>query len=296
MFKPIIVALDPEREDDAPVVAGAALARVTGAPLIVVGAFLHDPITNAVSQGAVDEDARGHVLSVLESRTTGVDADLMVKGGPSAARVLHDAAVELDALMVVVGSTHRGPLGRVAPGTTAERLLHGAPCPIVVVPAELGSDWTPARVGVAFLDVSDGHGALRAATALAAAASADLRVVTAVEPLPAGAVPPYGAGGHKESLAIAQRELDAALVELPNGVRAKGEVVVAPAADALVALSQEVDALVCGSRGYGPMRAVLTGSVSHAVIRKAHCPVMVVPRGTDNVVADLARQREATTG
>ena len=48
--------------------------------------------------------------------------------------------------------------------------------------------------------------------------------------------------------------------------------------------------------GYGPFRAVLMGSVSHAVIRKAHCPVVVVPRGTDNAISDLAVQHEATTG
>jgi hypothetical protein len=32
------------------------------------------------------------------------------------------------------------------------------------------------------------------------------------------------------------------------------------------------------------------------VIRKAHCPVVVVPRGTENAIGDLAPQHEATTG
>jgi len=298
MPKPIIAAIDPDREDDAPLVAGAALARITGAPLIVLGAYLHDPITNAVSAGTVDEDLRSTALRALEARTSAIDADLLVKGGPSPARVLHDAAVDLDALLVVVGSTHRGPLGRVAPGTTAERLMHGAPCPVVIVPAGLGSDWSPNRIAVGFVDLEDGHGALRAAAALARAVGTELRAITAVEPATGrnAAVAPYGAGGQDESRAVAQRELDAALAQLPAGVRARGEVVVAPPADALVELSEEVDLLVCGSRGYGPLRAVLMGSVSHAVIRKAHCPVLVVPRGTDNAISDLAPQHEATTG
>jgi nucleotide-binding universal stress UspA family protein len=298
MTKPIIAAIDPDREDDAPLVAGAALARITGAPLMVIGAFLHDPITNAVSAGMVDEDLRVEALRALEARADGVDADLIVKGGPSPARVLHDAAVEFDALLMVVGSTHRGPIGRVAPGTTAERLMHGAPCPVTIVPAGLGSDWSPARVAVGFVDLEDGRGALRAAAALARAVGSELRAVTAVEPpvAHAAAVAPYGAGGQEESQAIAQRELDSALAELPGDVRARGDVVVAQPADALVELSGDVDLLVCGSRGYGPLRAVLMGSVSHAVIRKARCPVVVVPRGTDNAIGELAPRHEATTG
>ena len=175
MPSPIIAALDPEHSDDAPLVAGAALARVTGAPLIALSSYLHDPITNAVSAGRVDEDLRADALRELERRAGDSGADLMVRGGPSPARVLHDAAVDLDACLVVVGSTRRGSVGRVMPGSTAERLLHGAPCPVAVTPAELAAGWTPRHVGVGFVDVEDAHGAVRAAAAIARAGHADLR-------------------------------------------------------------------------------------------------------------------------
>src|SRR5204863_8181159 len=46
----------------------------------------------------------------------------------SAAHPLHDVAPAEQAAIVVVGSTHTGHLGRVVPGATAERLLHGSPC------------------------------------------------------------------------------------------------------------------------------------------------------------------------
>ena len=47
----------------------------------------------------------------------------------------------------------------------------------------------------------------------------------------------------------------------------------------LAALDEhEFDLLVCGSRGYGPMRRVLLGGVSRKLIRRAACPVVVVPR------------------
>jgi nucleotide-binding universal stress UspA family protein len=39
------------------------------------------------------------------------------------------------------------------------------------------------------------------------------------------------------------------------------------------------DLLAVGSRGYGPLRAVLLGSVSSALVRSAASPLVVVPRG-----------------
>jgi nucleotide-binding universal stress UspA family protein len=43
--------------------------------------------------------------------------------------------------------------------------------------------------------------------------------------------------------------------------------------------SAEVDLLVLGSRGYGPVRRVLLGDVAGNVIRGAACPVVAVPSG-----------------
>jgi nucleotide-binding universal stress UspA family protein len=37
--------------------------------------------------------------------------------------------------------------------------------------------------------------------------------------------------------------------------------------------------MVIGSRGFGPVRTVIMGSVSRHVIDHAPCPVIVVPRG-----------------
>jgi nucleotide-binding universal stress UspA family protein len=39
--------------------------------------------------------------------------------------------------------------------------------------------------------------------------------------------------------------------------------------------------LVLGSRGYGPFGAVVLGSVSNALVRTAHCPLVVVPRSAN---------------
>ena len=175
---PVVVGLDPERDDTAPLIVAASMARITGAPLIAIAAYLHDPISNAVSGGTVDTDLRDTALARLEQLTAGTDADLIVAGGPSAARVLHEEATRLGASLVVVGSTHRGPLGRLAPGTTAERLAHGAPCPVVVAPAGVPADWAPRRIGAGFVDLHDGRIALLRAAELAEATGGTLTVRT----------------------------------------------------------------------------------------------------------------------
>lgn len=48
--------------------------------------------------------------------------------------------------LVVLGSTHRGPLGRILPGAMVDRLLSKAPCAVAVAPPGFGR---PADGGMA---------------------------------------------------------------------------------------------------------------------------------------------------
>ena len=129
------------------------------------------------------------------------------------------------------------------PGSTAERLLHGAPCPVAVTPAKLAAGWTPRHVGVGFVDVEDAHGAVRAAAAIARAGHADLVACTAVEPITrsqSAVIEPYRADGLIDTaIGSARRALDQVLALLPSGVAATSEVVVdSPARRAHRALRQ----------------------------------------------------------
>jgi nucleotide-binding universal stress UspA family protein len=63
-----------------------------------------------------------------------------------------------------------------------------------------------------------------------------------------------------------------------TGATANVEVLRGRPADALLALSGEVDLLVVGSRRWGPAARVLLGSTGEALLQDAACPVLAVPR------------------
>jgi nucleotide-binding universal stress UspA family protein len=289
--KPVIVAIDPLAPGREPLILGAALARLSGAPLVAAGVFLHDAITDAVSGGLVERDLREHARGALEQVVGETAAEVVVAGGRSAPHVLHDLAAERDAGLIVVGSSRRGRLGRLAPGTTADRLLHGATCPVAVAPNGLGEEWTLEKVGVGYIELGEGRTALQAAVALARAAGAELDVVTTVAPFEwshSPIVEPYHRGaGEAAAKSAAKAALQRALDGLGLTPPPHGEVIVGDPVDVLVALSARVDLVVSGSRGYGPIQSVLLGGVSHGLLRDAHAPVVVIPRGAGEAIDEL---------
>jgi nucleotide-binding universal stress UspA family protein len=50
-------------------------------------------------------------------------------------------------------------------------------------------------------------------------------------------------------------------------------------AEVLAEGASDVDLLLLGSRGYGPVKGTMLGSVSARVMAAAPCPVIVIPRG-----------------
>lgn len=68
----------------------------------------------------------------------------------------------------------------------------------------------------------------------------------------------------------------AEIAEAAGAPRVTAEIVVGSTVPTLVDMSREVSRLVVGSRGHGPLRRRLLGSVSSSLIRHAHCPVAVV--------------------
>lgn len=308
MSKPIIVGYDPATSDRAPVNFGVAAARFTGAPLMIASASAGTAIADRPGVGQHDEDLVVDASDALDAARRelapeGIAVECRELATTSAARALHELAEAEDAGLLVVGSTRRGAVGRVLPGSTAERLLHGAPCPIAIVPPgwEAGSGLN--TIGVAYVDSEEGHEALLGGYALARRAGAALRVLTAVK----AGLAMYGETQARtaeqrgkdfdevegELRVRAEEALRRATDALDGDVAVETDAFVEDPADVLIRVSENLDLLVCGSRGYGPLRAVLLGGVSRRLTAEAQCPVIVVPRG---VKASLDGLMEASPG
>jgi nucleotide-binding universal stress UspA family protein len=301
MTRPILVGYDPATSDHAPVEFAVAVAGLTGAPLIVLSVQAGAPLlpvgsgigSAAAVLGQPDDDLVAdctQALAKLESELSaaGVSAECRKLQSTSAARALHQAADAEDAGLLVVGSSRRGPLARVVPGSTAARLLRGAPCPVAVVPRAWTAQGSIATIGVAYTDSDEAREALRGAYALARRAGATLRALTVVlpealyartEPHTAIRPPVDLTAVEREARVKAQASLRAVVAELGDDVTVEVDAFVGEPADILIDLSQRLDLLICGSRGYGPLRPVMLGSVTRRVVAKAHCPVVVVPHG-----------------
>jgi nucleotide-binding universal stress UspA family protein len=286
MTKPIIAALDPDREDIAPAALGMVLARLTGEPLLLAAAYYADPRVDTlypdygrmVVRGA--EEALGRAAAQIRAATDTSVTTIALPSSGSPARVLHELAERESAGALVIGSSSRGQVGRVLPGAVTDRLLHGAPCPVAVAPAGFSLDdaHPPRSIGVAFIDRPDGHMALTTARSLAGQAHAAMRVLTVAEPL--DLVLASAPEIHEAARQASQQTAEAALARVIDGGSGDGQILSGDAAHAVATASEELDLLVCGARGHGPIRTLLLGGTSHALVRKAACPVLVVPLGS----------------
>jgi nucleotide-binding universal stress UspA family protein len=302
MSAPIVVGHDPHSADDAPMQFAVAAARFAGAPLIVVavhgGRLAHRHAHTEL--GAAADDAIDGVRARLE-REPDVTSELRVVEAHSAARGLVDALEGADAGLGVVGVTSRGAVGQKVIGSTAERVIHGAPCPVAVVPHGFAGGELR-TVGVAFTAAPEGEQALRSGVALAQATGAALRVITVLQEQ-IGTLGSNRPGARAmqqipEELAaehhIAGRAaVDAALVESGAEVEAEIELIYGDPADGLLGFTGSLDLLVMGSRAYGPRRAVLLGGVSRRVTAETRCPVVVLPRGSEHPLRELLAERTA---
>ena len=141
-------------------------------------------------------------------------------------------------------------------------------------------------MGCGFDASPESHRALAWSAELARIASARLRVLSVYEPTVSASV---AVGGGLRTASIndvlrrqCEEELARAVSTLDADIDASGTLLDGDPRELLARESGELDLLVVGSRGYGPLRAVLLGSVSSALVRSAQSSLVVVPRGPDD--------------
>jgi nucleotide-binding universal stress UspA family protein len=276
-------------EGSSPSADALAMADLLAGPLkarvLVVHTHPYGPISRVLSEGKyerlVREVAESTFFQLKDQLEDDREREMRVVAARSPAAGLSQIAEREHASLIVVGPSHRAGLGRVRPGSVGERLLSGASSPVGVAPrgyAQAGRSL--GVIGSAFDSSPESHLALDWSSRLARASASRLVVVSAHTPMvfghiPAGLPSPESVNQVlRRELRQEQEQVISALDQPAEGVFTDGE-----AAEVLERASHEVDLLVLGSRGYGPLRATVLGSVSQQVLRNANCPVVVTPRG-----------------
>jgi nucleotide-binding universal stress UspA family protein len=282
VFNTIVVGVDGRQGGRDALRLAGQLAEAGGGELVAVRVFPYQHRPALAGSPAVEEER--------ESTQVALDRDLAdmgmstarthVVGDMSPARALHRMAERERADVLVVGSSHRGAVGRVLGGDVALGSLHGSPCPVAVAPRGIADRDAPplSRIGVGFDGTPESRQALDAAVALAKSARARLELLcAAAAPMPLFAEAAYTDGVIVDYHLEAEELISRTLAQLD--VDAIGKAVVGSPVETLVELTHRVDLLVVGSRGWGPIRRILLGSTAARLIREAACPVLVLPRG-----------------
>jgi nucleotide-binding universal stress UspA family protein len=288
---PVVVGVDGSERSVEALALADLLGPALGRPVIIVHVHPFRQLLSPVAEGEYErlvrdvaestlEQAREHLPSVPERRM-----QLVAESSPAAG--LHALAEREGAALIVVGSSHRSSIGRIVIDGTGESLLSGASAPVAVAPA--GYPATGRRiqvVGCGFDGSPESRRALAWSAELAGSASARLRVLSVYEPTVSASVA-VGGGMRTASInAVLRRqceeELAHAVSALDADIDASETLLEGGARELLARASGELDLLVVGSRGYGPLRAVLLGSVSSALVRSAQSPLVIVPRGAES--------------
>lgn len=272
-------------EMDPLIPTAAALAVRAGLPLELVHAFdLSDPfVASYLATSTIPGDPLLHYAEGLQARLEGQVGGLAGHGevhcravGGAAPAVLGDAACGTGCLLVV-GPTRHGRAGAALLGTTAQRVLHGARIPVLVLRGEL----PPAPRVLFCVDLASPHAAamvergLAVVEALCPGRTVEARVLVVVGleadlPIP---------GLHDRLAAAARERLDAFAGGLPPGARLEPRVRTGVPAREAVAEAAEwpAELVVVGTHGRAGAARALLGSVAEAVVRDAPCSVLVVP-------------------
>ena len=289
MIERILIGYDGSDEARDALSLGAALAaRLSATPVLatcIEGASGQGKDPTDVAEALFD-DAVAHAPALA-----GESVGRLTKVGVSGAAGLLDLASAEDIDLIAIGSTHRGPVGRVLPGSTALRLVSDGRFPVAIATRGLaGEAIASGEVAIAYDGSEEASNALRFAISLASQTDAPVRVLSALgsqaeESAPAllDRVGDSGAGDAAEQRDILRRRVERALEYLPAGLGVERVFVEGSPTRAIPNYEMAPSALlVTGSHGRGPLRSLIFGSVSDALADASPWPLIVVPPGADH--------------
>ena len=287
MDQEIIIGYDPEHHGDDVLKLGRVFADVLGArPLVVTARPWPNQLDDVKTQQERVENSLEAGFAAARSELTDFGVETKAVVSAYAGLTLNDLAEEREAArLIVLGSSHHGPIGRTLIGDVGESLMHGAPCAVAVAPRGYGGRRRHAlqHIAVAFDGSEESQTALATAIGLAARCHADITVLAVAD------YPHYGYASSFQVLTTGEvtdpereemrRQLELAAARIPAGLLHQTQLLIGKAGQELADISGDFDLMIVGSRTYGPLRRTLLGSTTCRLMRAAACPILVLPRG-----------------
>jgi len=289
----VLIGTSLEGESDQVVRSGLEVARAAGARVclvhaarIVVGLVEADLGPDLMREHVTrcEEQLRQQIarLGIVEAELAGAT---VLAGSPHS--VLVDAAQTAGAGLIVLGATGSGPFAAELLGSTADRVLRKATCPVLVVRGDLR---VPPRRVLAPVDLSPLSGdsfrcGMQLLAQVAKGEEVEVRVVFALSFLDLLAI------RQQESqdlpLALVERQSAGKLESFVRENRPEAPFHVEPAVlpgEARFEILRELgenpwDLVMLGTHGRGGLDRLVLGSVASTVARKAPCSVLMVSPG-----------------
>ncbi|MBA5871377.1 MAG: hypothetical protein GDA68_15480 [Nitrospira sp. CR2.1] len=293
LIKRVLFATDFSACADRALGYALALARVWKSELTVMTVLELYPgmdpdyTVNRMYLDHLRDEAKRQLAS-LESRVKAAGHSIATRietGIPS--QCVQAVAEEIGADLLVVGTHGRTGLDHVLVGSTAERVVRIAPCPVLAVKADRGAAQaapvpTIKRIVVP-IDLSTcSLDALEYAVQFARPLGASITILHAMEPVA------YGldfslthAKEWREQRAYLEKRLTvltACLTAL--GIQTDHSLKPGLPADSITSYvtAQGYDLMIMGTHGRRGLSHVLVGSIAGAMLRHAPCPVLTVRR------------------
>ena len=275
MFKNVLIGVDGKAHGRDAIALGRRLADPGAKVTIVhVHAGEHNRL-HAIRSDRLEQEAKDSAeLLEAERSSADIQAELASVVAESPGAGLHRKAEEIDADLIVVGSCSRGAIGRAALGDDTRAALNGSPCAVAIASRGYAEHAkTIEIVGVGYNESPEAATALAAGRAIAEPTKAEIKLLEVI------AVPSYAYGG---MLAPVGEGIDVMLKEAIERIHTipgvEGDVVFGLTGEELAAFGEGVDILIVGSRSYGPLRRLVSGSTSDYLQRHARCSLLVLPR------------------
>jgi nucleotide-binding universal stress UspA family protein len=294
---PILAATDFSETADAAVQWAAELARQQGVRLELIHAVTVPPsIPDYTPTAGLDftADVRRAAEDRLrrlaeELRNTGTGAGAYIDAG-TPSQVILDRAGTVAASAIVIGTRGLTGLRHLLLGSTTERVIHGAHCPVLTVHPEDGGKHRPLRTILVPTDFSkDAELAIATSHRLLAPIARDARLIllhafnlpieyTAYGPIPTSVnyLKDTGLEAERRLFEMAQRlQREGLTVET---IAREGDPAHVIAAEAE---ARGADLIAMGTHGHSRLRYLLMGSTAERAIQHAPCPVMTIRRGDE---------------